>query len=38
VKLSLDVQGVGAKGPAGSEDTGVSKDMKKMPGHPGMKM
>ena len=38
VKLSLDVQGVGAKGPAGAGDTGVPKDMKKMPGHSGMKM
>ena len=38
VKLSLDVQGVGAKGPAGAADTAVPKDMKKMPGHSGMKM
>jgi copper(I)-binding protein len=38
VNLSLDVQGVGAKGPAGAGDAGVSKDMKKMPGHSGMKM
>ena len=38
VKLSLDVQGVGAKGPASAGDTGVPKDMKKMPGHSGMKM
>jgi copper(I)-binding protein len=37
VNLSLDVQGVGAKGPAGAGDAGVSKDMK-MPGHSGMKM
>jgi copper(I)-binding protein len=35
VKLSLDVQGVGAKGPAGAGDTGGHMDMKKMP---GMKM
>jgi len=38
VKLSLDVQGVGAKGPAGAGDAGAPKDMKKMPGHSGMKM
>jgi periplasmic copper chaperone A len=38
VKLSLDVQGVGARGPAGAGDAGVPKDMKKMPGHSGMKM
>src|SRR5258705_12492371 len=38
VNLSLEVQGVGAKGPAGAGDTGVPKDMKKMPGHSGMKM
>jgi copper(I)-binding protein len=39
VKLSLDVQGVGAQGPVGagnSGDTDMKKDMKKMPG--GMKM
>jgi hypothetical protein len=32
------VQGVGAKNPAGAGDAGVPKDMKKMPGHSGMKM
>ena len=35
VKLSLDVQGVGAQAPAGGGDTGGHMDMKKMP---GMKM
>src|SRR3954453_4034439 len=38
VKLSLDVQGVGAQGPAGASDAGGHMDMKKMPGHSGMKM
>ncbi len=38
VKLTFDVQGVGAKGPAGAGETGGPKDMKKMPGHSGMKM
>jgi len=36
VKLTFDVQGVGAKGPAGAGETGGHMDMKKMPG--GMKM
>src|ERR1700719_2846299 len=36
VKLSLDVQGVGAQGPAGVGSTGGKMDMKKMPS--GMKM
>jgi periplasmic copper chaperone A len=36
VKLSLDVQGVGASGPADTSNSGM--DMKKMPGHSGMKM
>jgi copper(I)-binding protein len=36
VKLSLDVQGVGAQGPAGAGDGGGQTDMKKMPS--GMKM
>jgi copper(I)-binding protein len=36
VKLSLDVQGVGAQGPAGASNSGGNMDMKKMPG--GMKM
>src|SRR2546423_1416543 len=38
VKLSLDVQGVGAQGPAGASDAGGHMDMKKMPDHSGMKM
>jgi copper(I)-binding protein len=36
VKLTFDVQGVGAQGPAGAGNTGGHTDMKKMPG--GMKM
>jgi periplasmic copper chaperone A len=36
VKLSLDVQGVGAQAPAGAANDGGNMDMKKMPG--GMKM
>src|SRR6266436_2600477 len=36
VKLSLDVQGVGAQAPAGADKSGGHMDMKKMPG--GMKM
>ena len=36
VKLSLDVQGVGAQAPAAAGDTGGHMEMKKMPG--GMKM
>jgi periplasmic copper chaperone A len=36
VKLSFDVQGVGAQAPPGS--AGGNMDMKKMPGHSGMKM
>jgi copper(I)-binding protein len=36
VKLSLDVQGVGASGPAEAGNSGM--DMKKAPGHSGMKM
>ena len=36
VKLSLDVQGVGAQGPAAAGDAGGHMEMKKMP--PGMKM
>jgi copper(I)-binding protein len=35
VKLSLEVQGVGAQAPAGGSGTGGHMDMKKMP---GMKM
>ena len=38
VKLTFDVQGVGAKGPGAAANTGGPKDMKKMPGHSGMKM
>ena len=38
VGLLLDVQGVGAQGPAGAGDSGGAMDMKKMPEHPGMKM
>jgi hypothetical protein len=34
VKLTLDVQGVGAQGPSGAANSDM--DMKKMP--PGMKM
>jgi Uncharacterized protein conserved in bacteria len=37
VKLSLDVQGVGAQAPGGA-NTGGNMDMKKMPAHPAMKM
>ena len=36
VKLSLDVQGVGAQGPAAAGDAGGHMEMKKMP--PGIKM
>jgi copper(I)-binding protein len=40
VKVSFDVQGVGAQGPAGSgkQDGMGGMEMKKTPGHPGMKM
>ena len=38
VKLSLDVQGVGAQAPAGAADSGGQMQMKKMPDHSGMKM
>ena len=37
VKVSFDVQGVGAKGPAGSEGHSAGHDMKNMPDHSGMK-
>ncbi|GAC1621638.1 MAG: copper chaperone PCu(A)C [Bradyrhizobium sp.] len=37
VKLSLDVQGVGAQAPGGA-NAGGNMEMKKMPEHPGMKM
>ena len=36
--LSLDVQGVGAQGPAGADGSGGKMEMKKMPDHSGMKM
>ena len=36
VKLSLDVEGIGAQGPAGASNSGGNMDMKKMPS--GMKM
>ena len=38
VSLSLDVQGVGAQGPAGADSHGGHMEMKKMPDHSGMKM
>jgi periplasmic copper chaperone A len=38
IALSLDVQGVGAQGPASSDGSGGQMDMKKMPDHSGMKM
>jgi copper(I)-binding protein len=38
VTLSLDVQGVGAQGPAGADSSGGKMEMKKMPDHSGMKM
>jgi periplasmic copper chaperone A len=38
IALSLDVQGIGAQGPASSDGSGGQMDMKKMPDHSGMKM
>ena len=38
VSLSLEVQGVGAKGPENSAGSGGQMQMKKMPDHSGMKM
>jgi periplasmic copper chaperone A len=38
VSLSLDVQGIGAQGPAGADSSGGQMEMKKMPDHSGMKM
>ena len=38
VKLSFDVQGVGAQAPAGGDHSGGAMDMKKPGGHSGMKM
>jgi periplasmic copper chaperone A len=38
VKLTFDVQGVGAQSPKGAGNTGGHMDMKKMPDHSGMKM
>jgi copper(I)-binding protein len=37
VRVSLDVQGVGAQAPAGGASTGSDMDMKKMPDQSGMK-
>ena len=37
VKLTFDVQGVGAPGPAGAGNAGGQMDMKKAPDHSGMK-
>jgi copper(I)-binding protein len=38
VTISLDVEGVGAQGPAGGSSIGGKMQMKKMPDHSGMKM
>jgi periplasmic copper chaperone A len=38
VKLSLDVQGVGAQAPAGAGNAGGQMEMKNTPGHSGKKM
>jgi copper(I)-binding protein len=38
VTISLDVEGVGAQGPAGGSNMGGKMQMKKMPDHSGMKM
>jgi periplasmic copper chaperone A len=38
VKLSLDVEGIGAQGPSGANSSGGNMDMKKMPDRPGTKM
>jgi copper(I)-binding protein len=38
VTISLEVEGVGAQGPGGSSGAGDNMQMKKMPGHSGMKM
>ena len=38
VKVSFDVQGVGAQGPTAAGRPGSPMDMKKMPDHSGMKM
>src|SRR6266849_6185492 len=38
VKLTFEVQGVGAQGPGGGGNTGGHMDMKKMPDHSSMKM
>jgi copper(I)-binding protein len=38
VSLSLDVQGVGAQGPANPDGSGGNMEMKNMPDHSGMKM
>jgi periplasmic copper chaperone A len=38
VSVTFDVEGVGAKGPAGSDDGANQMNMKEMPNRPGMKM
>lgn len=38
VTVSLEVEGVGAQGPAGGSSMGGKMQMKKMPDHSGMKM
>jgi copper(I)-binding protein len=38
VKLSLDVEGIGAQGPTAAGSSGGQMDMKKMPDHSGAKM
>jgi copper(I)-binding protein len=38
VAVTFDVQGLGAKEPAGSDDSAGQMDVKKMPDHSGMKM
>ena len=37
VKLTFDVQGIGAQAPAGADHSGGQMDMQKMPDHSGMK-
>jgi copper(I)-binding protein len=37
VKLTFDVQGIGAQAPAGTDNSGGQMDMKRMPDHSGMK-
>ncbi|HLJ00074.1 MAG TPA: copper chaperone PCu(A)C, partial [Bradyrhizobium sp.] len=38
VAIMFDVQGIGAKGPAGADGDAGQMDMKKMPDHSGAKM